>query len=143
WLARHGSGTTWNLILVSGSGGSTGSFEYADGVSVETSRRAPLKPELWTQDRLGDGLPAGADIVNIRALMAGDDYLLDLRILADRGELSEEDIQLLDGVDRKSASAVKARSEEHTSELQSRFDLVCRPLLEKKKVAALHHVISR
>src|SRR5437868_13297558 len=27
-----------------------------------------------------------------------------------------------------------ARSEEHTSELQSRFDLVCRLLLEKKKV---------
>src|SRR5699024_11512225 len=28
-----------------------------------------------------------------------------------------------------------ARSEEHTSELQSRFDLVCRLLLEKKKNA--------
>src|SRR5699024_11893150 len=28
---------------------------------------------------------------------------------------------------------VDARSEEHTSELQSRFDLVCRLLLEKKK----------
>src|SRR5699024_11762740 len=27
----------------------------------------------------------------------------------------------------------KMRSEEHTSELQSRFDLVCRLLLEKKK----------
>src|SRR5207249_7011400 len=27
-----------------------------------------------------------------------------------------------------------ARSEEHTSELQSRFDLVCRLLLEKKKL---------
>src|SRR5699024_11894949 len=27
----------------------------------------------------------------------------------------------------------KTRSEEHTSELQSRFDLVCRLLLEKKK----------
>src|SRR5699024_11422369 len=27
-----------------------------------------------------------------------------------------------------------ARSEEHTSELQSRFDLVCRLLLEKKKM---------
>src|SRR6266513_6044986 len=26
------------------------------------------------------------------------------------------------------------RSEEHTSELQSRFDLVCRLLLEKKKI---------
>src|SRR5699024_11545801 len=29
--------------------------------------------------------------------------------------------------------AVASRSEEHTSELQSRFDLVCRLLLEKKK----------
>src|SRR5699024_12175119 len=29
--------------------------------------------------------------------------------------------------------AGKRRSEEHTSELQSRFDLVCRLLLEKKK----------
>src|SRR5699024_11339041 len=28
---------------------------------------------------------------------------------------------------------VTSRSEEHTSELQSRFDLVCRLLLEKKK----------
>src|SRR5207249_8681334 len=28
---------------------------------------------------------------------------------------------------------VRERSEEHTSELQSRFDLVCRLLLEKKK----------
>src|SRR5699024_11880253 len=30
-----------------------------------------------------------------------------------------------------------ARSEEHTSELQSRFDLVCRLLLEKKKKAKI------
>src|SRR5438067_9472450 len=29
--------------------------------------------------------------------------------------------------------AARVRSEEHTSELQSRFDLVCRLLLEKKK----------
>src|SRR5699024_11760692 len=29
---------------------------------------------------------------------------------------------------------VRGRSEEHTSELQSRFDLVCRLLLEKKKL---------
>src|SRR5699024_12842299 len=31
------------------------------------------------------------------------------------------------------ASSPVPRSEEHTSELQSRFDLVCRLLLEKKK----------
>src|SRR5699024_11283269 len=31
------------------------------------------------------------------------------------------------------ALLLKTRSEEHTSELQSRFELVCRLLLEKKK----------
>src|SRR5437868_13177631 len=31
-------------------------------------------------------------------------------------------------------SAAPVRSEEHTSELQSRFDLVCRLLLEKKNI---------
>src|SRR5699024_11739278 len=34
---------------------------------------------------------------------------------------------------RRAAPAGRVRSEEHTSELQSRFDLVCRLLLEKKK----------
>src|SRR5438105_8529914 len=33
----------------------------------------------------------------------------------------------------RSQVAVERRSEEHTSELQSRVDLVCRLLLEKKK----------
>src|SRR5437868_12052160 len=37
------------------------------------------------------------------------------------------------------ASRGQARSEEHTSELQSRFDLVCRLLLEKKKSMTLLH----
>src|SRR5438067_9266752 len=32
------------------------------------------------------------------------------------------------------------RSEEHTSELQSRFDLVCRLLLEKKKFYTLQEI---
>src|SRR2546428_8959911 len=35
-----------------------------------------------------------------------------------------------------------ARSEEHTSELQSRSDLVCRLLLEKKKKANEQHEIA-
>src|SRR5699024_11300285 len=37
--------------------------------------------------------------------------------------------------------AEAARSEEHTSELQSRFDLVCRLLLEKKK-RNIQHIMS-
>src|SRR5437588_8763216 len=35
------------------------------------------------------------------------------------------------------------RSEEHTSELQSHSDLVCRLLLEKKKTTRTHHKQSR
>src|SRR2546428_2803926 len=34
------------------------------------------------------------------------------------------------------------RSEEHTSELQSRSDLVCRLLLEKKKTSHIHRAVS-
>src|SRR5207249_11270374 len=38
-----------------------------------------------------------------------------------------------DGLGRNAERIADFRSEEHTSELQSRFDLVCRLLLEKKK----------
>src|SRR5699024_12352142 len=37
-------------------------------------------------------------------------------------------------------SVSASRSEEHTSELQSRFDLVCRLLLEKKKSVTYIHI---
>src|SRR5207249_8581402 len=37
------------------------------------------------------------------------------------------------GDEARATGTGDARSEEHTSELQSRFDLVCRLLLEKKK----------
>src|SRR5439155_14703695 len=37
------------------------------------------------------------------------------------------------------SSRISSRSEEHTSELQSRGHLVCRLLLEKKKNGSTHH----
>src|SRR5699024_12881842 len=37
-------------------------------------------------------------------------------------------------------SVVRVRSEEHTSELQSRFDLVCRLLLEKKYIISNYNI---
>src|SRR5438874_8912338 len=43
-----------------------------------------------------------------------------------------------DGVGLVESRAQMARSEEHTSELQSRRDLVCRLLLEKKKPSECH-----
>src|SRR3712207_7314973 len=55
--------------------------------------------------------------------------------------------RLLDGSDggpvRLPGVELGARSEEHTSELQSRQYLVCRLLLEKKKMADLHSSIPR
>src|SRR5699024_11318642 len=39
---------------------------------------------------------------------------------------------LYEGAREKTRRFINARSEEHTSELQSRFDLVCRLLLAKK-----------
>src|SRR2546421_9734968 len=41
--------------------------------------------------------------------------------------------QLAGGSGRQARHEGRARSEEHTSELQSRSDIVCRLLLEKKK----------
>src|SRR6266853_5864164 len=41
-------------------------------------------------------------------------------------------------VPRHAASSLTARSEEHTSELQSQSNLVCRLLLEKKKTQQRH-----
>src|SRR5438067_4182076 len=42
------------------------------------------------------------------------------------------------GVRRDFLDGPTLRSEEHTSELQSRFDLVCRLLLEKKKTTTFN-----
>src|SRR2546430_12984707 len=51
-------------------------------------------------------------------------------LLLDRHRLI---LSLLEHFDRARAAIELARSEEHTSELQSQSNLVCRLLLEKKK----------
>src|SRR5260370_18195692 len=51
----------------------------------------------------------------------------------DRGEQHRAPARLLD--QRRQAGGERARSEEHTSELQSHLNLVCRLLLEKKNNA--------
>src|SRR5699024_12627662 len=49
------------------------------------------------------------------------------------GAVARPGVYALETGSRVFQAVEKARSEEHTSELQSRFDLVCRLLLEKKK----------
>ena len=54
--------------------------------------------------------------------------------LFDLDELSQLERRLrLFSVNRPNVVSLRDRSEEHTSELQSRRDLVCRLLLEKKQ----------
>src|SRR5690606_40439701 len=96
----------------------------ARGLGTEQDRRHAL-------GRAGEDAVAAAE-------MAVEFGLVDV----DRGLV--EPARLRDPVDREAAQAlalvvpgievpVVARSEEHTSELQSRENLVCRLLLEKKK----------
>src|SRR3712207_8722825 len=65
----------------------------------------------------------------------------------ERAEGDDSDERALEGADvgcdalRDDPESRRVRSEEHTSELQSRQYLVCRLLLEKKK--ELHHENSR
>src|SRR3712207_7456854 len=58
--------------------------------------------------------------------------LLQNKLLQEAVEVDLEQTQVAPRTDRR--SVVVGRSEEHTSELQSRQYLVCRLLLEKKKI---------
>src|SRR5699024_11736331 len=63
----------------------------------------------------------------------------DLYMKMDENQIKQVLINLiLNSIESMSDKENKSRSEEHTSELQSRFDLVCRLLLEKKKVIRPH-----
>src|SRR5438094_3673596 len=77
---------------------------------------APAPSQIYTLS-LHDALP-------ISVIHGAEDVLLrDDRVLQHQ----------LAGIRRAPAELVFFRSEEHTSELQSPYDLVCRLLLEKKK----------
>lgn len=106
WLQKHGEEATWNLVLVSGPE-RLGRFEYTDGIDVGLVSRAPLKAEYWTPDRLPSLPPEGSDVVNIRALMSSTDSLLDLRILAQNGALTDPE-GLLESADTNDVGSVRS-----------------------------------
>src|SRR5690349_24163588 len=81
---------------------------------------APGFTELYTLS-LHDALPI--------YLMLGLQYLLNFA-----SEVGAIDRRQCSDLRRRGEDAFLARSEKHTSELQSRRDLVCRLLLEKKKI---------
>src|SRR5256885_4889477 len=56
-----------------------------------------------------------------------------LALLGSSGSGKSTLLSMMAGLDRPTSGAIRVRSEEHTSELQSPCNLVCRLLLEKKK----------
>src|SRR2546429_3968170 len=102
-------------------------------IAMETGTHSPWVSRLLTG--LGhEVIVAHAQRVRLIVKSRRKDDRLDARTLA---RLARIDPELLSPVQHRSAEAqihlteIRARSEEHTSELQSRLHLVCRLLLEK------------
>src|SRR5699024_12797215 len=94
---------------------------------------APPTPEISTLS-LHDALPISTASIMTLAWPSSSDITpvsWDSRSLARCDFSSRLSLPAVSGSRLSSKNSV--RSEEHTSELQSRFDLVCRLLLEKKK----------
>src|SRR5438105_11837765 len=101
--------------------------EAADQVGAATLERMAAAPRYnrWMFDRLRPWvgrrvLEIGAGIGNMSAFFADRERVV----------LTDTESYYLGRLRQRFADR---RSEEHTSELQSRVDLVCRLLLEKKK----------
>src|SRR5699024_11981530 len=92
--------------------------------SLVFSFHAPSTSDIYTLS-LHDALPISSKSLRSAASSA--------RVWAAIPTLSMPPVSRTIWGIHRSATTGKRRSEEHTSELQSRFDLVCRLLLEKKK----------
>lgn len=106
WTDEHGEGKSWDLLLVSGPASNQSTFEYAPDVRVNVVSRSPLSIE-WDKSRFEDAISQGADVVNIRALMASTDSTADLAILDRNGLLDEETHLGLKELKKSDAEAVK------------------------------------
>src|SRR6266496_6193695 len=105
--------------------------------------RPPLLWSPWTYMRAGERLWAIGDVNGIWPLTHVGEYEGDVvaaNIAGDVRPANYEAVPRVTYTDPQAAAvgaaeaeySATARSEEHTSELQSRRDLVCRLLLEKK-----------
>src|SRR5699024_8154619 len=97
-------------------------------VELETvDNRGIVFPYVEAGEETEEGAPIGNDVTADEAMRKAIDVGVHREALVDG---------VLDGYGTAASSVADhlPRSEEHTSELQSRFDLVCRLLLEKKKI---------
>src|SRR2546426_12133170 len=120
------------------------------GAGIQLSR----SPALHEREADEQGLRYVYKLIDLDKLGVGVEALPELLTAAKRMGFAglnitypckQAIIPLLDGLseDARALNAVNTvRSEEHTSELQSPCNLVCRLLLEKKKKIDISHAIS-
>src|SRR2546429_2839552 len=93
-----------------------------DGVLVDSTPAVARVWAGWARER-------GFDPDKVVREAHGRPSIATIRELLPHADHAAEDRE----VERREIADVDGRSEEHTSELQSRLHLVCRLLLEKKK----------
>src|SRR5437868_13815661 len=107
-------------------------FGYTIGNSLRRTLLSSIPGAAVTSIRIEGVLHEFTTVPGVKEDVT--DIILNLKELVVSSEHDEPVVMYLrkQGPGEVTAADI-ARSEEHTSELQSRFDLVCRLLLEKKK----------
>src|SRR5437868_2573902 len=126
FLGPNGAGKSTTIKILTGLLAPTSGSMQLLGIDfaanpVEVKRQIGVVPEgMGLFERL-----TGSEYLKFVGRMYGLDHATTQR-------RSEELLDFMQLADRPKTMIADYRSEEHTSELQSRFDLVCRLLLEKK-----------
>src|SRR5699024_12349103 len=85
----------------------------------------PILEHLVYTQGVGGSSPSGPTILDVVEPLTW--------VFSPLVERAQQVEAMANGSTMRRVASSSSRSEEHTSELQSRFDLVCRLLLEKKK----------
>src|SRR5699024_925261 len=113
------------VLTACGSNDDMGSGEGSQGEMMGADDSIEGKISVQVEDAWQDYYQAAADRVKEKYPNAEIEFI---------NTSSFDHLDVLDQTDATNEDVADLRSEEHTSELQSRFDLVCRLLLEKKKM---------
>src|SRR5438034_5067196 len=82
--------------------------------------------------------PVRLDRVGLQQLVERQRRLMPVGVALRRAKESSRDAARFGGDQNRDVPRLRERSEEHTSELQSHSDLVCRLLLEKKNTLRIN-----